>query len=151
MRKTRSIRLSCGLAASLVVVLLRPVGAEFFIQGEHHGLELVAIDGAWVSGQVFADHSCGDRRRRRHHADILPRSAYHVVGIEQLVSDLINLRGWRNRGYAAQALTFPALFLVFFARPVAAPSVDGESFPTDSLMRSSTRLAMSTPVRRARK
>lgn len=137
--------------ASVVAVLFRPVGAELFIQSEHHGFELVTADSARVSDQVLTDHARRERRRRGHHANVLPGPADRVVGVEQLVSDRVNLRGWRNRGYAAQALAFPPLFLVFFARPVAAPSVDGESFPTDSLMRSSTRLAMSTPVRRARK
>lgn len=81
-RKTRSISLSCGLAASVAAVLLRPVGAEFFIQSEHHGLELVSVDGGRVPGQVLADHTCRDRRRHGHHADILAGPTNCVVGIE---------------------------------------------------------------------
>lgn len=129
--------------------MFRPVGAKFFVQGEHHGLELFAIDGGRVLSQVLADHSCGDRRWGGHHSDVLPGPTDRVVSVEQLVSDRVNLRGRRNRAYAAQALAFPALFLVLFARPVAAPSVDGESFPTDSLMRSSARTAMSVATWRA--
>ena len=123
--------------------------AEFVIEGEYRGVELLPADCRRISLKVLADDGWRDRRRRANHADVMTRSPNVAVGLKDLCGYWVDLWSRRNRLYAFQALSLPAGFLVRFAGPVAPPAVGVDNFFAVSLALSSARVAISEATCRA--
>ena len=87
------------------------MAAEFVIEGEYRGVELLTADCRRVSFKVLADDGWRDRRRRANHADVLARSPDVAVGRKDLCGYRVDLWSRRNRLYAFQALSLPPGFL----------------------------------------
>ena len=92
-------------------MLLVPMPAEFVIEGEYRGVELLTADCRRISLQVLAYDGWRDRRRRANHADVLARSPDVAVGRKDLCGYRVDLWSRRNRLYAFQALSLPPGFL----------------------------------------
>ena len=132
-----------------LLVLLIPGLAKLVVQSKDRGVELFAAYRRWVSVKVLGDRRRRDGRRSANHADVLPRSADVGIRLKDLSDDTVDI--WRLLSLQPEALVLPALLLVLRPGPLPTPEICRYCFSAVAAACSSTRRAMSVPVRSARK